>query len=108
VLGFSDLPADIAAALIRHGLQVHVLNQRSVEGIFDMIGLLGAMVGVPAKAAALIKRYRANLEAVRHEVSRLTRQPRVYFEEWDGPLISGIRWVSELIGIAGGEECFPS
>ncbi|MGH8582750.1 MAG: cobalamin-binding protein [Gammaproteobacteria bacterium] len=107
VLGFSDLQADIAAALIRHGLQVHVFNQRSVEGILDMIGLLGAMVGVSAKAAVLIEQYRANLEAVRAEAKCLPRRPRVYFEEWDDPLISGIRWVSELIGIAGGEECFP-
>jgi iron complex transport system substrate-binding protein len=107
VLGFSDLQADIAAALIRHGLAVHVFNQRSVEGILDMIGLLGAMVGTSARAEALVEQYRSNLEAVRNEGSRLPRRPRVYFEEWDNPLISGIRWVSELIGIAGGEECFP-
>lgn len=67
MLRFSDLQADIAAALIRHGLQVHVFNQRSVEGILDMIGLLGAMVGVPAKAEALVEQYRTNLEAVRRE-----------------------------------------
>jgi iron complex transport system substrate-binding protein len=107
VLGFSDIQADIAAALIRHGLAVHVFNQRSVKGILDMIGLLGAMVGASARAEALVEQYRSNLEAVRNEGSRLPRRPRVYFEEWDNPLISGIRWVSELIGIAGGEECFP-
>jgi iron complex transport system substrate-binding protein len=107
VLGFSDLQADIAAALIRHGLAVHVFNQRSVEGILDMIGLLGAMMGASARAEALVEQYWLNLEAVRNEGSRLPRRPRVYFEEWDNPLISGIRWVSELIGIAGGEECFP-
>ncbi|MGH8568716.1 MAG: ABC transporter substrate-binding protein, partial [Gammaproteobacteria bacterium] len=99
--------ADIAAALLRHGLAVHVFNPRAVEDILEMILLLGAMVGASAKAAALVELYRSNLEAVRNEASPLARRPRVYFEEWDGPLISGIRWVSELIGIAGGEDCFP-
>lgn len=89
VLGFSNLQADIAAALIRHGLAVHVFNQRSVEGIFDMIGLLGAMVGASARAEALVEQYRSNLKAVRNEGSRLPRRPRVYFEEWDNPLILG-------------------
>lgn len=107
VLGFSDLQADIAATLIRHGLQVHVFNQRSVAEILEMIGFLGAIVGASDKAEALCEQYRANLEAVQAEARCLPRRPRVYFEEWDGPLISGIRWVSELIGIAGGEDCFP-
>ena len=107
VLGFSDIQADAAASLVRAGLAVHVFNQRSVAGILDMILLLGRMVGAEAKAAALVDSYRARLDAVRTEGARLPRRPRVYFEEWDDPLISGILWVSELIGIAGGEDCFP-
>ncbi len=107
VLGFSDLQADIAAALIRHGLQVHVFNQRSVGGILDMIATLGAMVGAHDKAAVLVDQLTAGIEAVKRNARTLPRRPRVYFEEWNDPLISGIGWVSELIGIAGGEDCFP-
>jgi len=106
VLGFSNLQADIAAQLIREGIAVHVFNQRSVEGILRMITLLGAMVGVPEKAAALTTQYRQRIDTVREEASALPRRPRVYFEEWDEPIISGIRWVSELIRVAGGEDCF--
>ncbi|MGR8978764.1 MAG: cobalamin-binding protein [Gammaproteobacteria bacterium] len=105
-LGFSNLQADIAAQLIREGIAVHVFNQRSVDGILEMITLLGAMVGVPEKAAALTMRYRQRIEMIRAEALALPRCPRVYFEEWDEPMISGIRWVSELIAIAGGEDCF--
>jgi iron complex transport system substrate-binding protein len=107
VLGFSDLQADIAAALVRKGLEVHIFNQRSVEGILEMILRLGAMVGASAKAAQLVEQYRGDIEAARGQAARLSRHPRVYFEEWDDPMISGIRWVSELIHIAGGEDCFP-
>lgn len=107
VLGFSDLQADIAVQLIRAGVQVHVFNQRSVVGIFDMMALLGRMVGAEGKTAALIARLRAGLADIEQRAARLPRRPRVYFEEWDDPLISGIGWVSELIQIAGGEECFP-
>jgi iron complex transport system substrate-binding protein len=107
VLGFSDIQADAAASLIKAGLSVHVFNQRSVAGILDMILLLGRMVGAEARASALVDSYRTRLDSVRAEGARLPRRPRVYFEEWDGPLISGILWVSELIGIAGGEDCFP-
>ena len=107
VLGFSDLQADIAAQLIRHAVPVHIFNQRSVEEIFAMIALLGAMIGVPHKTAELIARLETDMQAVRASTARLTRRPRVYFEEWDEPMISGIRWVSELIGIAGGDDCFP-
>ena len=107
VLGFSDLQADIAAQLIRQGIAVHVFNQRSVTGIFAMIALLGAMVGAQEKTAALIERLTRDIATVRKNAEASPRRPRVYFEEWDEPLISGIRWVSELIAIAGGEDCFP-
>ncbi|HEV2287240.1 MAG TPA: ABC transporter substrate-binding protein, partial [Steroidobacteraceae bacterium] len=107
VLGFSDLQADIAAELIRRGLNVHVFNQRSVPGILAMIRTLGGMIGCEAKTAALVGELAAGLEAVRARAARLTRRPRVYFEEWDEPLISGIGWVSELVTLAGGEDCFP-
>jgi iron complex transport system substrate-binding protein len=106
VLGFSNLQADIAAQLIREGIEVHVFNQRSVEGIFRMIALLGAMVGASEKAAAVTAEFRQRLETTRRQAAALPRRPRVYFEEWDEPMISGIGWVSELITIAGGEDCF--
>ena len=107
VLGFSDMQADIAADLVRAGVQVHVFNQRSVEEILRMILVLGAMIGREPQAAALVARLEEGLDAVRARAALLPRRPRVYFEEWDDPQISGIRWVSELIGIAGGEDCFP-
>jgi iron complex transport system substrate-binding protein len=107
VLGFSDLQADIAAQLARAGLDVHVFNQRSVAEILRMIRTLGGMIGCEARTAELVMRLEAGLQAARERASSLSRKPRVYFEEWDEPLISGIRWVSELIGIAGGEDCFP-
>jgi iron complex transport system substrate-binding protein len=107
VLAFSDLQADIASALVRQGLEVHIFNQRSIEGIFAMILRLGAMVGATAKAVQLVEQYRGGIDTVRAQAAQLPRRPRVYFEEWDEPMISGIRWVSELIQIAGGEDCFP-
>jgi iron complex transport system substrate-binding protein len=107
VLGFSDLQADIAAALVREGIEVHVFNHRSVADILRMIRTLGGMIGRADKAQALTAELEAGLAQVRERASRLVRRPRVYFEEWDDPLISGIRWVSELIELAGGEECFP-
>jgi iron complex transport system substrate-binding protein len=107
VLGFSDLQADIAADLIRAGIEVHVFNHRSVDEILRMIATLGGMVGREAKAAALIAELEAGVEAVRTAAAGFPRRPRVYFEEWDEPQISGIRWVSELIGIAGGDDVFP-
>ncbi len=106
VLGFSDLQADIATALIRHGLQVHVFNQRSIGGILDMIATLGAMVGAHDKAAALVDQLTAGIETVKRNARTLPRRPRVYFEEWPDPPITGIGWVSELIEIAGGVDCF--
>jgi iron complex transport system substrate-binding protein len=107
VLGFSDLQADIAAQLIRRGIAVHVFNQRSVEGILRMIAVLGGMVGCEIEAAALITRLRGGLELIRAAAQSLPRRPRVYFEEWDEPQISGIKWVSELVAVAGGIDCFP-
>jgi iron complex transport system substrate-binding protein len=106
VLGFSDLQADIAMELIRRGLAVHVFNHRSVEGILDMVSVLGALVGATSAAAALVTRLEAELADARRTAQRIERRPRVYFEEWNDPLISGIRWVSELIEIAGGSDCF--
>ena len=107
VLGFSDLQADIAAELIRAGIEVHVFNHRSVAEILRMIATLGGMVGCEGKAAELVAQLEAGVEQVRRSAARFTRRPRVYFEEWDEPQISCIRWVSELIGIAGGDDVFP-
>jgi iron complex transport system substrate-binding protein len=107
VLGFSDLQADIAAQLIRLGIAVHVFNQRSIEEILSMIAVLGGMVGCECKAAALIERMRDGLQRIRTAAGALARRPRVYFEEWDEPQISAIRWVSELVAVAGGADCFP-
>jgi iron complex transport system substrate-binding protein len=102
VLGFSDLQADIAADLARAGIEVHLFNHRSVAEILRMIRMLGGMIGCESKAAALADRLEANVEATRAAAARLPRRPRVYFEEWDEPLIAGIRWVGELIEFAGG------
>jgi iron complex transport system substrate-binding protein len=107
VLGFSDLQADIAAVLARAGIEVHLFNHRSIAEILRMVRMLGGMVGCESKAAALADRLAANVEATRAAAARLPRRPRVYFEEWDEPLIAGIRWVGELIEAAGGENCFP-
>lgn len=105
VLGFSDIQADIAAALIRAGVTVHVFNHRSVDEILSMICMLGGMIGCEAKAQAYASALALRVDAMKslaHDI-----RPRVYFEEWDEPLISGIQWVSELVGIAGGDDCFP-
>ena len=107
VLGFSDLQADIAAELVRAGIEVHVFNHRSIAEILRMIATLGGMVGCAAKAEALVAQLESGLDQVRISAARFTRRPRVYFEEWDEPPISCIRWVSELIGVAGGEDVFP-
>jgi len=105
VLGFSDLQADIAAELIRAGIEVHVFNQRSVDGIIAMIRRLGSLVGAAERAAALADDLVARCARIEAEMPP-GRRPRVYFEEWDDPPITGIGWVSELIAIAGGEDCF--
>ena len=107
VLTFSDLQADIVAALIRRGVAVHAFNQRDLAGIFAMIRTLGALVGASDRAEQLEQELQARLDDARERASRLPRRPCVYFEEWDEPMISGISWVSELIGIAGGREAFP-
>ena len=106
-IGFSDLQADIARDLARAGVNVLLTNQRSVQEIFDTLLRLAALVGAEAKGRALLADISVLLDAVRETGAALPRRPRVYFEEWPDPMISGIRWVSELIGIAGGEDCFP-
>src|SRR5262245_2121349 len=106
VLTFSDLQADIAAELIRKGVVVHAFNQRDVAGIFAMIRTLGALVGAIEKTEQLAQALEANLNKVRERAAKLPRRPRIYFEEWDEPMISGIGWVSELIEIAGGIDVF--
>ena len=106
VLGFSDMQADIAADLIRAGIEVYVFNHRSVAGIHGMIRRVGALVGALDRAEALVAELAAHAELVRAAAADLPRRPRVYFEEWDDPMITGIRWVHELIELAGGEDCF--
>jgi len=106
VLGFSDLQADISKDLVKAGLNVVIFNQRSVEEILNMIQVLSSMVGASGKGEALVKSLEENLSQVRKKANGLKRRPRVYFEEWDEPMISGIRWVSELVEIAGGEDVF--
>ncbi|NBS46224.1 MAG: cobalamin-binding protein [Betaproteobacteria bacterium] len=107
VFGFSDLQADIASALIRHGVQVTVFNQRSVAEIFSMLQQVAAMVGCGAEGEALLQAMRERLLRIEAAGRALPRRPRVYFEEWDEPAISAIRWVSELVTIAGGDDVFP-
>src|SRR3954470_2500659 len=106
VIGFSDLQADIARDLAKAGLSVLLLNQRTVQEILDMMVLLASIVGVPHKGAALVASMESSLSDVREKAARLERRPRVYFEEWDEPMISAIRWVSELVELAGGEDVF--
>jgi iron complex transport system substrate-binding protein len=107
VVGFSDIQADIAQALIKSGIEVWISNHRSVEGILSYVRRLGALVGAAEPAERYALQLEAHVEQVRQAAARLPRRPRVYFEEWDKPLITGIRWVSELIGIAGGDDVFP-
>jgi len=105
VLAFSDLQADIAAALIRRNVAVHAFNQRDIAGIFAMIETLGALTAAAERAGALVGDLRRHLAAAGNR--ERPRSPRVYFEEWDDPMISGLQWVSELIAAAGGIEVFP-
>ena len=107
VVGFSDIQADIAAELIRHGIEVWISNHRSVEGILDYVRRLGALVGAAGKAEAYVDGLQRGLDGIAEAAARLPRRPRVYFEEWDEPPITGIRWVAELIRIAGGDDIFP-
>ena len=107
VFGFSDLQADIAAALIRAGVQVTVFNQRSVDEIFSMLYQVAAMVGQAEQGVQRLQQMREQLTHIQNTATQFKRRPKVYFEEWDEPHISGIRWVSELIRMAGGDDCFP-
>ncbi len=106
-IGFSDMQADIAQALIKHGVEVWISNHRSVDAILGYVRRLGAMVGADAKATAYAAGLQARIDEVRLSAACLPRRPKVYFEEWDEPPISAIRWVSELITIAGGDDIFP-
>ncbi|MGC4365860.1 cobalamin-binding protein [Hydrogenophaga sp. R2] len=111
VFGFSDLQVDIASALIKAGVQVTVFNQRSIDEIHTMLFQVAAMVGCADEGLAWIEASRRRLDAIRADVAALQaqgrRRPRVFFEEWDEPAISAIRWVSELVGVAGGDDIFP-
>jgi iron complex transport system substrate-binding protein len=107
VLAFSDLQADLVSELVRRGLNVVVFNQRSVEEILQMIRMLGGLIGCQREAEQLADRLDADLNRVRDAASRFAQRLRVFFEEWDEPLISGIRWVEELVEIAGGAPIFP-
>lgn len=106
-IGFSDIQADIAAELVRNGVEVWIANHRSVAGILDYIRRLGALVGAAGRAEAYADGLRRDLDAIAAEAARLPRRPKVYFEEWDEPAITGIQWVAELIRIAGGDDIFP-
>lgn len=107
VLGFSNLQADIAATLIKAGIEVHVFNQRSLEDILRMIASTGRLVGAEAKANDLISHYQKQIKDALEAASKLPHRPVVYFEEWDEPMMCSIRWAAELIKIAGGDDCFP-
>ena len=107
VLAFSDLQAEITNELIRRGYPVFTFNQRTVEEILQMIRVLGGIVGCPEKGNALARELGSGLERIRDSAAERPNRPRVYFEEWDDPLISGICWVDELVEIAGGDPVFP-
>jgi iron complex transport system substrate-binding protein len=106
VLGFSDMQADIAASLVKAGVEVHIFNQRSIDEIFIMLHRLGALIGRPDKSEQLIEQFKNNLSEIEQSASQFSKRPKIFFEEWYDPLICGIRWVSELITIAGGDDCF--
>jgi iron complex transport system substrate-binding protein len=107
VLAFSDLQADLAAELVRRGIAVVTFNQRSVDDILQMIRMLGGLVGCQHEAERLADRLRADLDRIADAAVKFPTRPRTFFEEWDEPLISGIRWVEELVAIAGGAPVFP-
>ena len=106
-IGFSDIQADIAAELVRAGVEVWISNHRSIDGILDYVRRLGALVGAAAKAEAYADELERGVAAVAKKAATFPIRPRVYFEEWDEPRISGIRWVAELVRIAGGDDVFP-
>ena len=107
VVGFSDIQADIAAALVRRGVEVWISNHRSVDGILDYVRRIGALVGAAERANAYADALRQGLDDIERAAATLSCRPKVYFEEWDEPLITGIRWVAELVRIAGGDDIFP-
>ena len=107
MLAFSDLQADLSAELVRRGIAVVTFNQRTVAEILQMIRMLGGLVGCQSEAEALSDRLAAGLDRIRESASRFPARPRTFFEEWDDPLISGIRWVEELVEVAGGSPIFP-
>ena len=107
VVGFSDIQAEIASALIKQGVEVWISNHRSVDGILDYVRRLGALVGVPEKANTYADELARGLEVIAAQAAILPHRPKVYVEEWNDPLISGIRWVAELVRIAGGDDIFP-
>ena len=107
VVGFSDIQADIARELIKAGVEVWISNHRSVDGILAYIRRLGAMVGAFEKADAYARKAEQQIERIQAAAAQFSRRPKVYFEEWDDPLITGIRWVAELVRIAGGDDVFP-
>ena len=107
VLAFSDLQADLAAELVRRGINVVVFNQRTIAEILQMIAMVGGLVGCQAEAERLADTLAADLDRIRENAARFPVRPRVFFEEWDDPLISGIRWVEELVEIAGGTPILP-
>ena len=106
VIGFSNMQADICRDLIAAGFEVHVFNQRDVAGIFRMIATLAALTGKQDAGRALVQELQTHIDAVKAQASQWAVRPKVYFEEWNDPLISGIGWVSELIRIAGGDDVF--
>lgn len=107
VIGFSDIQADIARELIKAGVEVWISNHRSVDGILAYIRRLGAMVGAAEKAEAYAQQAERHIAQVQAAAAQFKQRPRVYFEEWDEPLITGIRWVAELVRMAGGDDVFP-
>lgn len=107
VIGFSDIQAEIASALIKHGVEVWIANHRGVDEILDYVRRLGALIGAAERANFYADDLRRGLDTIAADAATLPRRPKVYFEEWDTPQISGIRWVSELVGIAGGDDIFP-
>ena len=108
VIGFSDIQGDLAAKLIKANLQVLIFNQRSIEEILEVILTFGRIVSAEGKAQKLVDSYKKRLDTFREKSNRIQNKPKVYFEEWDDPTFSGIRWVSELIEIAGGEDIFSN
>jgi len=106
VIGFSNLQADIAAALIRAGIQVHVFNQRSIQETLNTIAMIGTLVGATDKSLKLVNELESTIKTAKENALKHSVKPIIYFEEWNEPIITGIRWVSELIEIAGGNDCF--